>query len=125
MRDKLFENCEHKIMNPPTRRSDVYEGLAACVILQALKDYVGNEYRASAKQFLLSEHFRLFSDVSGELWMEYAEQYGVRNISMDAIIGTGRKKDWCYGKKGKQGAGTIREANGKPDGKVQCRHAEV
>ena len=92
----------------PYRRSDVYEGLAACVILQALRDYHGkmDMYRQSAITFMRSEHFKLFSDMAGELWMAYVDKYGVPNVSTDAILGTGRKKDWCYGKEGEKTAGT-------------------
>ena len=107
MHEHLFDNCEHKILNPRiVKRDDRYEGLAACVILQALRDYDKcNMYRDSAIRFLKSERFGLFSEISGELWMAYVDRYGLPNISTDLLIGTGRKKDDFYGKKGEKTAG--------------------
>ena len=108
MHEHLFDNCEHKMLNPRhAKRDDRYEGLAACVILQALRDYDKcNMYRDSAIRFLKSERFGLFSEISGELWMAYVDRYGLPNISTDSLIGTGRKKDDFYGEKRETIAGT-------------------
>lgn len=122
MREKLYDNCEHKILNA-TRKSTgidrIYEGLAACIILQALKDYKGRRIgtkgndldrnRADAMRFFQSDYFDLLrqTEITGEMWMEIVDTHGLPQISTEMILGTGRKKDWYYGAEGETSAGAL------------------
>lgn len=121
MRTRLFENCEHKILNAFHKQSDMdqrYSGLAACIIYQALKDYAGRKVgshgsdldrnRADAIRFLQSEYFDMIcqSEVTGEGWMRIVDECGLPQVSTDTILGVGRKKGWYYGAKRKETAGT-------------------
>lgn len=122
MREKLYDNCEHKILNATRKSTDtdrIYEGLAACIILQALKDYKGRKIgskgydlgrnRADAMRFFQSDYFDLLrqTEITGEMWMAIVDTHGLPQISTEMILGTGRKKDWCYGEEGEESAGAL------------------
>ena len=121
MRARLFDNREHTILNAchkKTAEDELWESLAACIILQACKDYdcrsnsddgYGIDVnRESAIRFLRSQYYDMLSTtgVTGEELMRHIDKYGMPQVSIEMIIGTGRKKA-NYGKEGEQSAGAL------------------
>lgn len=121
MRTRLFEDKEHTVLNAYHKRTaedEIWESLAACIILQACKDYdcrsnsddgYGiNVNRESAIRFLRSQYYDMLSTtgVTGEELMRQIDEHGLPQVSIEMIIGTGRKRE-CYGAEGETSAGAL------------------
>ena len=103
MKERLINVDVFNDVRKRSREDECWHSLAMCIILQALKDYIGRTSgyaresmdwrRMDAELFLRSAYCSFLCvdmQVDGEKLMEYVDRYGMPQVLTEQILGLHR-----------------------------------